>query len=158
LPPSTGVFPSSGSTIFASVLGIGTPIVFTFGRLNGLTWVTGEASVNPKPSRIVDPVIFSNRRITSSGRGADPDTQATSELKSWSDAPGIWAVSREERSQHRNRERALARLREKLEARRKKAKPRVKTKVPRAAKARRRESKRKRGETKRLRKKPDTEE
>jgi protein subunit release factor A len=71
---------------------------------------------------------------------------------------GIRAVSREERSQHRNRERALARLREKLEARHKKAKPRVKTKVPRAAKARRRESKRKRGETKRLRKKPDTEE
>jgi protein subunit release factor A len=71
---------------------------------------------------------------------------------------GIRAVSREERSQHRNRERALARLREKLEARHKKAKPRVKTKVPRAAKARRRESKRKRGETKRLRKRPDTEE
>jgi protein subunit release factor A len=70
---------------------------------------------------------------------------------------GIRVVSREERSQHRNRERALARLREKLEARRKKAKPRVKTKVPRAVKARRRESKRKRGETKRLRRKPDAE-
>jgi len=71
---------------------------------------------------------------------------------------GIRVVSREERSQHRNRARALARLREKLEARRKKAKPRVKTKVPRVAKARRRESKRKRGETKRLRRKPDAEE
>jgi protein subunit release factor A len=71
---------------------------------------------------------------------------------------GIRVVSREERSQHRNRERALARLREKLEARRRKAKPRVKTKVPRAVKARRRESKRKRGETKRLRRKPDAEE
>ena len=71
---------------------------------------------------------------------------------------GIRAMAREERSQHRNRERALARLREKLEARRRKAKPRVKTKVPRAAKVRRRESKRKRGETKRLRRKPDAEE
>jgi protein subunit release factor A len=71
---------------------------------------------------------------------------------------GIRVVSREERSQHRNRERALARLRDKLEARRRKAKPRVKTKVPRAVKARRRESKRKRGETKRLRRKPDAEE
>jgi protein subunit release factor A len=70
---------------------------------------------------------------------------------------GIRVVSREERSQHRNRARALARLREKLEARRKKAKPRVKTKVPRAVKARRRESKRKRGEAKRLRRKPDVE-
>jgi len=71
---------------------------------------------------------------------------------------GLRVVSREERSQHRNRARALKRLREKLEARRKKAKPRVKTKVPRATKARRRDSKRKRGETKRLRRKPDAEE
>jgi protein subunit release factor A len=70
---------------------------------------------------------------------------------------GVRVVSREERSQHRNRERALARLREKLEARWKKAKPRVKTKVPRAVKARRREAKRKRGETKRLRQKPSAE-
>jgi protein subunit release factor A len=70
---------------------------------------------------------------------------------------GIRVVSREERSQHRNRERALARLREKLEARRRKAKPRVKTKGPRAAKARRREAKRKRGETKRLRRTPTVE-
>ena len=71
---------------------------------------------------------------------------------------GIRVVSREERSQHRNRGRALARLREKLEALRRKPKPRVKTKVPRAAKARRREAKRKRGETKRLRRKPSPEE
>jgi protein subunit release factor A len=67
---------------------------------------------------------------------------------------GVRVVSREERSQHRNRERALARLREKLEARLRKAKPRVKTRVSRAAKARRREAKRKHGETKRLRRKP----
>ena len=70
---------------------------------------------------------------------------------------GVRVVSREERSQHRNRERALARLRERLEAMRRKAKPRKKTKVPRTQKARRRESKRKRGETKRMRRRPDPE-
>ena len=67
-------------------------------------------------------------------------------------------MSREERSQHRNRERALARLREKLEALHRKAKPRVKTKVTRAQKRRRLEAKRKRGEAKRMRKRPDVEE
>ena len=71
---------------------------------------------------------------------------------------GIRAVSREERSQHRNRERALARLREKLEALRRRAKPRRKTKVPRAEKERRRTAKRRRGEAKRLRKPPNPDE
>ena len=67
---------------------------------------------------------------------------------------GICVSSRAQRSQHRNRALALARLREKLEARRERAKPRVKTSVPRAQKVRRREAKRRRGETKRLRKEP----
>ena len=71
---------------------------------------------------------------------------------------GVRVVCREERSQHRNRQRAIERLREKLEARARKPKPRVKTRVPRATKKRRREAKRKRGEAKRLRKKPDAEE
>ena len=67
---------------------------------------------------------------------------------------GIRVSSREDRSQHRNKEIALARLRTKLEALNRRAKPRRKTRVPRTEKARRRESKRKRGETKRLRKGP----
>jgi protein subunit release factor A len=70
---------------------------------------------------------------------------------------GIRVSSREERSQHRNKEIALERLRAKLEALNRRAKPRKKTRVPRAAKVRRRESKRKRGETKRLRKRPGPE-
>ena len=71
---------------------------------------------------------------------------------------GIRVVSREERSQHRNRERALARLREKLEALHRRAKPRRKTKVPRKEKERRRTAKRRRSEAKRLRKPPTPEE
>lgn len=71
---------------------------------------------------------------------------------------GIRASSREERSQYRNRDIALARLREKLEALHRKAKPRRKTRVPRAEKERRRRAKKKHAETKRLRRRPDADE
>jgi peptide chain release factor 2 len=70
---------------------------------------------------------------------------------------GIRVSSRAERSQHRNRQIALERLRAKLEALHRRAKPRVKTAVPRTEKVRRREAKRRRGEMKRLRRKPDVE-
>jgi protein subunit release factor A len=71
---------------------------------------------------------------------------------------GIRASSREQRSQYRNREIALARLREKLEALHRKAKPRRKTRVPRGEKKKRLESKKKRGHKKQLRKRPDADE
>lgn len=70
---------------------------------------------------------------------------------------GIRVSSRQERSQHRNRALALARLRAKLEALHRKTKPRIETKVPRVEKARRREAKRRRGEIKRSRRKPEPE-
>ncbi len=68
---------------------------------------------------------------------------------------GIRVVAREERSQHRNREVALRRLREKLEERARPKKARVRTKVSKAAKRKRLEAKRRRGRTKGLRKPPD---
>ncbi|MEQ1857662.1 MAG: peptide chain release factor-like protein [Longimicrobiales bacterium] len=71
---------------------------------------------------------------------------------------GIRVASREDRSQHRNKSIALARLREKLEALHRRAKPRKKTRVTAAQKRRRREAKRKRGETKKLRGRPKAEE
>jgi len=70
---------------------------------------------------------------------------------------GIRAVAREERSQLRNRARALVRLREKLERLNEVVKPRKKTRVSRAAKKRRVEEKRRKGETKKLRKPPESE-
>ncbi len=70
---------------------------------------------------------------------------------------GIRVVAREERSQHRNREVALRRLREKLEERARPKKARVRTKVSKAAKRKRLEAKRRRGRTKGLRKPPDPE-
>ena len=65
--------------------------------------------------------------------------------------------SRTERSQLQNRRRALARLREKLEAARHRDPPRKKTRVPKSEKRKRVDEKRRRGETKRLRRRPPRE-
>ena len=64
---------------------------------------------------------------------------------------GIVAAAAEERSQSRNREVALERLREKLVRRYKPARPRKKTRVPARAKNARLEEKVRRGEIKRRR-------
>ena len=70
---------------------------------------------------------------------------------------GLRAVAREERSQHRNRARALARLRSKLEEFLHRETPRVSTRVPRREKEKRLGDKRRRGQAKQLRKPPDPE-
>jgi protein subunit release factor A len=70
---------------------------------------------------------------------------------------GIRVTAREERSQHRNRARALLRLRARLEERNRRREPRIPTKPTRASRKRRLDEKRRRGETKRLRKPPKTE-
>jgi protein subunit release factor A len=70
---------------------------------------------------------------------------------------GLRAVAREERSQHRNRAKALERLRAKLKGLLHREAPRVSTRVPRRQKEKRLGDKRKRGEAKRLRKRPDPE-
>lgn len=71
---------------------------------------------------------------------------------------GVRAVARDERSQHRNREIALGRLRARLEARNARPEPRVPTRVPGSEKRRRLEAKRRKGATKRLRRPPDPDE
>ena len=71
---------------------------------------------------------------------------------------GIRVVAREERSQHRNRARALERLRERLEEAARPRTPRKSTGVPAREKRKRREEKRRRGAVKKLRRPPDTDE
>ncbi len=71
---------------------------------------------------------------------------------------GVRAVARDERSQHRNRQLALRRLREKLERLAEPETPRVATRVPAAEKRRRLDAKRRKSRVKRLRKPPDTDE
>lgn len=68
---------------------------------------------------------------------------------------GIRVVARDERSQHRNRQTALERLREALEEHNRRPEERKETKVPRREKRKRLETKRRRGEKKKLRKPPD---
>ncbi|MGD8322651.1 MAG: peptide chain release factor-like protein [Gemmatimonadota bacterium] len=68
---------------------------------------------------------------------------------------GTRVVARDERSQHRNRQLALERLRARLERRNRRAQPRIPTKVPRKEKRRRLEEKRRRSELKRKRRPPD---
>ena len=68
---------------------------------------------------------------------------------------GIRATARDERSQHRNRATALARLRAKLEEHNRVATPRKRTRVPASQKRKRLAKKRKRSETKKLRKPPE---
>ena len=68
---------------------------------------------------------------------------------------GIRVTAREERSQHRNRVKALERLREKLTELNKVQKPRRARKVTWAQKERRLEEKRRRSEAKRRRRPPD---
>ncbi len=70
---------------------------------------------------------------------------------------GVSVIARESRSQHRNRQIALARLREALAHALREEKPRKPTKTPRAEKRKRLEDKRRRSEVKRTRRKPDPE-
>jgi ribosome-associated protein len=69
--------------------------------------------------------------------------------------PVVRAVAQDTRSQLRNRELALERLRGRLESALAVQRPRRATKPTAAARRRRAESKRRRGELKRLRKRPD---
>ena len=71
---------------------------------------------------------------------------------------GVRASARDERSQHRNRALALARLRAKLEEHGRPEKERIPTRVPKVQKRKRLEQKRKRGRTKKLRKPPEPDE
>lgn len=67
---------------------------------------------------------------------------------------GITVTARDERSQHRNRRLALARLRERLEERYRRRTPRKRTRVPAREKKKRLEAKRRRAQRKKLRRPP----
>jgi len=69
--------------------------------------------------------------------------------------PRVVAVAQDTRSQARNRELALERLRERLAAALVRRKPRHATRPSAAARRKRSEGKRRRSETKRLRRRPD---
>ncbi len=94
----------------------------------------------------------------SGGKGGQHQNKVESGVRLTHRPTGLVVASRKHRSQHRNREDALQRLRAKLEALDRKAPPRVPTGVPGRERRKRREEKRRRSRLKGLRTKPDPEE
>ena len=93
----------------------------------------------------------------SGGKGGQHQNKVESGVRLTHRPTGLVIVSRKHRSQHRNREDALERLRRRLVARDRPEKPRVPTRVPRREKRKRREDKKRRSRIKRLRATPDRE-
>jgi protein subunit release factor A len=112
----------------------------------------------PNPIPPDDDALLGECRVDTfraGGKGGQHQNTTESGVRLVHRPTGIRTESRTERSQHRNRRRALARLREKLEALHHEDEPRIPTRTPRAQKRKRLEEKRRRGRTKRLRKPPD---
>ena len=94
----------------------------------------------------------------SGGPGGQHQNKTESGVRLTHLTTGITVTARESRSQHRNRQIALARLRTALAEAVREEKPRVPTKTPTREKRKRLEEKRKRSAVKRARQKPEPEE
>lgn len=94
----------------------------------------------------------------SGGKGGQHQNKVESGVRLTHRPTGLVVTSRKHRSQHRNREDALQRLRGKLEDMDRKDRPRLPTGVPERERRKRREQKRRRSRLKRLRATPAPEE
>jgi len=115
----------------------------------------------PEPISIPesDEELLSQCRVdtfTAGGKGGQHQNRTESAVRLVHLPTGIRVVARDERSQHRNRQVALRRLRKRLEQRKRRRKPRVPTRVPKREKKKRLEKKRRRGRLKKLRKPPSS--
>ena len=90
----------------------------------------------------------------SGGKGGQHQNVTESGVRLTHRATGIVVTSRQDRSQHRNRQIALDRLRRQLEQKNIRKLRRIKTRIPARDRRRRLENKRKRSQTKRSRRKP----
>ena len=107
-----------------------------------------------------DPLLAECRVETfrSGGPGGQHQNKTESGVRLTHLPTGISVTARDSRSQHRNRQIALARLRAALEERARPEVPRIPTRTPASEKRKRMEEKRRRSEVKHTRKKPDPEE
>lgn len=90
----------------------------------------------------------------SGGKGGQHANKTESAVRLRHRPTGLVVTSQQERSQHRNKQLALAELRRRIERLNSKPKRRVKTQPTAASKRRRIEAKRKRAEKKKLRRPP----
>ena len=114
----------------------------------------------PFPVLDTDQILLNQCRVEtfrSGGKGGQHANTTDSGVRLIHEPTGVTAVSRSERSQHRNKTIALARLRQKLERRITRQPPRVPTAVPAAEKHKRLQEKRRRSRLKRLRREPPPE-
>ena len=116
----------------------------------------------PFPIPVTDEELLAQCRVETfmaGGKGGQHQNRTESGVRLVHLPTGVLVISREERSQHRNKSIALERLRRKLEKRNRRPKPRRPTKVPKAEKERRMKEKKRKARKKELRKKlpPDEE-
>ena len=115
----------------------------------------------PFPIPDSDEALLAQCRVEtfrSGGKGGQHQNTTDSGVRLIHEPTGVRAASRNDRSQHRNKAIALARLRRKLELLNERRAPRVPTKVPARERRKRLEGKRKRARIKSLRRPPPDDE
>lgn len=115
---------------------------------------------DPFPIPASDAELLAQCRVetfTAGGPGGQHQNRTESAVRLVHEPTGVRVTVRDERSQYRNRQLALKRLRERLERRNRRRTPRVGTKVPRGEKERRLREKKRRADVKRTRRPPEPE-